>query len=509
MNNVKSVAIIGTGVGGLGTTKSLKAAGLDCVLLERNDRLGGVWADGYSNFGVQAPKELYEFPDWPLPEGTENYTPGPVFQQYLEDYVDHFKLRDCLRLNTNVTGLERRADGAPGWTVTTEGAHGQAREDFDQVVIATGIYSNVPTVPAFPGADAYQGTILHNSELKDRSPLAGRHVAVVGYGKSATDAVLEAVAVAKDVHLIFRTPHWPIPRKFAGILPIKWGSLSRLASTFVPPYQRTSAVERWLHGRGNPLVWVWWRVLELVLRWQFGLGKKIANGQNMIPNAPFEFDAFGEASMVPRPGFYPLIHSGRITAHRTGIDRYTRDSVVLTNGTEIKVDCVILATGWGSDFSYLPDEARAVLSDGGNGGDNDDGFYLYRHILHPALPNLAFIGRATSFVSPLTFCLQARWLTELIAGRFTLPSPTDMTQEIEEMKVWKRSCIPFSTARGARIFLHGQHYHDELMIDMGADPLRKRGFFAPLKELFSPYEPKDYRDIIADDGELARDKGTP
>jgi len=47
------------------------------------------------------------------------------------------------------------------------------------------------------------------------------------------------------------------------------------------------------------------------------------------------------------------------------------------------------------------------------------------------------------------------------------------------------------------------------MIDMGADPLRKRGFFAPLKELFSPYEPKDYRDIIADDGELARDKGTP
>ena len=69
MKVVRRVGIIGTGIAGLATAKTLSAEGLECTLFERGDRVGGVWADGYSSFGVQAPKELYEFPDWPLPEG--------------------------------------------------------------------------------------------------------------------------------------------------------------------------------------------------------------------------------------------------------------------------------------------------------------------------------------------------------------------------------------------------------------------------------------------------------
>ena len=54
--NIKRVGIIGSGVAGLATARTLKAQGLECVVLDRADRLGGVWADGYSNFGVQAQK---------------------------------------------------------------------------------------------------------------------------------------------------------------------------------------------------------------------------------------------------------------------------------------------------------------------------------------------------------------------------------------------------------------------------------------------------------------------
>ena len=76
LESVKHVAIIGAGVAGLATAKTLQAEGLDCTVFERAERLGGVWADGYLNFGVQVQKELYQFPDWPLPEGTPNFTPG-------------------------------------------------------------------------------------------------------------------------------------------------------------------------------------------------------------------------------------------------------------------------------------------------------------------------------------------------------------------------------------------------------------------------------------------------
>jgi len=491
MKDVRRVAIIGAGIAGLVTAKTLVAQGLECAVFERGDRLGGVWADGYSNFGVQAPKELYEFPDWPMPKAAPHFTPGLIFQQYLENYVDHFEFRSCIRLSVCVTRLEPRSDGNSGWTVTTNGNTGHRTEDFDLVVIATGLYSDVPNKPSFPGEAEYRGVILHNSEVKTRDPLQGRNVAVVGYGKSAVDIAFEATEVAKDVHMVFRETHWPVPRKVAGVLPFKWGALSRMASAFLPLYQRSTPVERLLHGVGKPLVWVFWRTFEIIIRLQCHLGMKIANGKNLVPAAPFETDTNGEGTIVTPPEFYPLLQQGRISAHRTEIARFAHNGIVLQNGTELEVDCVVLATGWKSDFEYLSDDARAAL------GTDEDGFYLYRHMLHPDLANLAFIGRATAVSNILTHSLQARWLAESIAGRVILPERNAMLGEIDEIKAWKRSWMPYSPVRSTRLFMHAQHYHDELMRDIGIDPLRKRGLFAPLKELLAPYQPADYQAIVA------------
>ena len=57
--------------------------------------------------------------------------------------------------------------------------------------------------------------------------------------------------------------------------------------------------------------------------------------------------------------------------------------------------------------------------------------------------------------------------------------------------------MPTSQQLGARLILHMLHYHDELVRDMGAPSLRKRGMLAPVKELVGPYEPRDYRGVIA------------
>ncbi len=210
LQSVERVGIIGAGVAGLATAKTLLAEGLDCTIFERADRLGGVWADGYSDFGVQTQKELYQFPDWPLPEDTPNFTPGPIFQQYLEDYTDHFDIRPHLCLGRQVVEVAQRTDGAAGWTVITDDGGKIRREDFDLVVMATGLYSNAPHMPEISGRRTFQGEVLHISQVKTRTPLEGKRVAVVGYGKSATDTAVESAAVAKEVHLIFREAHWPV-----------------------------------------------------------------------------------------------------------------------------------------------------------------------------------------------------------------------------------------------------------------------------------------------------------
>ncbi|UWQ27826.1 NAD(P)/FAD-dependent oxidoreductase [Leisingera sp. M523] len=484
---IKTAAIIGAGVSGLATAKNLSKKGVSCTIYDRSSQLGGVWADGYHGFGVQIPKDLYEFPDFPLPEAVPQYTPGPDFQKYMEGYCDHFGIRDCLQLGMRVTALQRSGDG---WALEVENENGTNSVQADLVVIATGLYSETPLMPEIQGRDQFQGEVLHNSQVKDIEILRGRRVAVVGYGKSAGDIAGAAIGVADKVHLVFRTAHWPVPRKLLGLLPFKWGMLTRLVAAMIPPYARPTPIVRGLHTVGYPLPWLFWRVVELLLGTQQKLGTKIANGNNLVPVHPIEYDAYSEVTMVPRPGFIENIRSGEISAHRSGLQRFTEKELILEDGDTLAVDCVVFGTGWKTGFRFLPEELRDAL------GEEPDGIYLYRHILHPGVPNLAFVGRASSFMSVTTFALQARWLSEVVVGNIALPNEEGMRASIDALRRWKRSWMPVGPARSATLLLHMAHYHDELLLDMGSDPLRKAGFLAPLKELLVPYQASDFRDVV-------------
>jgi dimethylaniline monooxygenase (N-oxide forming) len=488
---IRRVAIIGAGASGLATARALRAQGLDCTLFERGSALGGVWADGYLNFGVQVQRELYEFPDWPLPEGAANFTPGPDFQKYLANYARHFGVLPHIRFGHTVLGLDEQAAPRVGWLVTYRNESEERTEDFDFAVVCVGLYSEAPNIPFFEGRDQFKGEVIHVSALKSRDQLTAKRVVVVGYGKSATDAAVESAAVAAETHIILRHAHWPVPRNLLGILPFKWGMLNRLTSTLIPMYLHPSSLERWVHALGRPLIWFWWRLVELLLRFQCRLGSRFGTRESLVPKEPVEIGSFGEPTMLPRPEFYRLIRKGAIRARKIGVSAFTPSEIVLESGDKIATDLVVLATGWRTDYAFLSKPVRARLQ------IEADGLYLYRHILHPELPRLAFIGNASTISSVLTYSLQARWLGDLLVGKLILPSQKVMHREIDDLREWKRRWMPPSPQRGARLILHMLHYHDELVRDLGATPLRKLGFFAPLKELIAPYQPRDYRSIVA------------
>jgi hypothetical protein len=256
-------------------------------------------------------------------------------------------------------------------------------------------------------------------------------------------------------------------------------------------YLHPTSLERWVHTLGRPLIWFWWRLVELLLRFQCRLGSKFGTRESLMPDEPVEIGSFGEPTMLPRPEFYRLIRKGAIQARKTGVSAFTPSEIILESGERVSADLVVLGTGWRTDYAFLPKPVRTRLQ------IETDGLYLYRHILHPDLPRLAFIGNASTISSVLTYSLQARWLGDVLAGKITLPSPDAMHWEIIALRDWKRRWMPLSQQRGARLILHMLHYHDELVRDIGATPLRKLGFFAPLKELIAPYQPRDYRNVIA------------
>src|SRR5262249_32031204 len=154
--------------------------------------------------------------------------------------------------------------------------------------------------------------------------------------------------------------------------------------------------------------------------------------ESLMPDEPVEIGSFGEPTMLPRPEFYRLIRRGAIQARRTGVRGFTPSEIVLESGDKIRADLVVFATGWRTDYAFLPPQVRARLQIAA------DGLYLYRHILHPNLPRLAFIGNASTISNVLTYSLQARWLDDLLAGKFGLPSPGAMHREINALRDWKR-----------------------------------------------------------------------
>ena len=86
------------------------------------------------------------------------------------------------------------------------------------------------------------------------------------------------------------------PAKLAGILPFKWAMFNRLTSTLIPRYHRASAVERVVHTLAMPLLWSWWRIVELLLIVQCGLWSRFGTRPSLVPTTPVEVDTFGVAT---------------------------------------------------------------------------------------------------------------------------------------------------------------------------------------------------------------------
>lgn len=107
---------------------------------------------------------------------------------------------------------------------TTTGAN--TTETFTHVIHATGLMSNKPYVPEFPGTEKFSGNLLHSSERRnDETEFSGKSVVIVGNGKSAQDAALAAVdAGALRVTQLVRQGHWTAPRRFFGLIPCAPGS---------------------------------------------------------------------------------------------------------------------------------------------------------------------------------------------------------------------------------------------------------------------------------------------
>ncbi|MEP2704979.1 MAG: NAD(P)/FAD-dependent oxidoreductase [Roseibium sp.] len=487
MTKRKTVAVIGGGVSGLAAAKAFDERGHRVIGFERSHDFGGVWelSRSYPDVQTQSPKDLYRYTDLPMPDDYPEWPKGPQVHAYLHAYANKHKLARLFQLNTNVVSMDRRQDGAPGWTLTLEAAGKTWKQDFDFVAVCTGQFSD-KNIISHPGQDSFVsagGEVMHSSDYTDSALAKGKNVVVLGGSKSATDiAVNAAKNGAKSVTLVYRENVWRLPY-FIGGINFKHLLYMRAQEQQFNAWS-PSFLGSVLSTLFKPLIWANFRGLEMMLKTQLGLKK-----WDMVPDAPIEKEASCSLPIVT-PGLFEGFKDGTIKPIRGTIDRYEGGHAVLTTGDRIPCDLSVLAVGWKLGIPYLAQEYQDKLI------EQDGQYRVYRLAVNPDLPDMGFVGFNSSFCTVLAAEMVANWLVRYADGKLAnQPNDSQMYDNIDMMLDWKRNERPAAKVYGGLCSapFHFRHF-DELLADMGA---AKRKRTNPLAEQFSYPNADSYGEYLA------------
>ncbi|GMH39589.1 hypothetical protein BSKO_07487 [Bryopsis sp. KO-2023] len=193
---------------------------------------------------------------------------------------------------------------------------------------------------------------------------------------------------------------------------------------------------------------------------------------------------------IPKPAYYDAVKSGKAVVHVSGVKAFTEHSIVLQNWETIDADVAVMATGYKQDFPFLDHAVKEKLV------HDSDGLWLYRHILHPEIPGLAFIGpNVSTYLSSCTFSLQAAWIARMLSKEMVVPSTSAMWKSIEKAKGVGRSRLPQDPKRSTALNARTIKYHDLLCRDMGWEP-RRKGLLGMFLDYFTPAYPRTYKHIV-------------
>jgi hypothetical protein len=489
------IAIIGAGFAGLSAVKVLREFGHDPIVFERAPDVGGVWSRTrrYPGLETQNNRDSYCLSDFPMPKHYPEWPTGEQTQAYLASYVERFGLGEHIHLDTEVVAAAPTGDG---WELSTvnnvSGSTDTARVDY--LVVANGIYC-YPCIPTFTGAGEYLaagGRICHSSEFHDLEDARGKHVVVVGYGKSACDVAGAISDVAASTTVVARELLWKVPKRFANFLYIKYLLLTRMGEALFP-YIRPRGVERFLHGPGEPLRRAMVAGVQAVITWQLGL-KRLG----LVPEGSFELIARANVSMVT-DGFYEKVHEGTIVVHRdTLIQRLGSDQglpfALLSDGSTVRADAVVCGTGWRQQVPFFSEELQRQLT------DERGNFELYRHIQPLEVRRVSFCGYNSSFFSPLSAEVAALWIAAFLVDAIELPPIERQRAEIQERLRWMEQRTNGHHARGTNVIPFSMHNIDEMLQDLGLNvsaATRTREWLLPINPLAYRRLPARLRERLA------------
>jgi putative flavoprotein involved in K+ transport len=339
--------IVGGGQGGLALAARLRRLGVPALVVEQHERAGDSWRHRYRSLCLHDPVWYDHMPYLPFPDHWPVFSPKDKMGDWLEMYARVMELNvwtstRCLRAS--------RDEAAETWTVRVDRNGRELVLHPRHLVLATGM-SGRPNVPQLPGAEGFAGRILHSSAFDGGEAWRDRHCVVLGANNSAHDIAADLVEHgAASVTMVQRSS--TIIATSDALMEHAWGrlyserALEAGVTTEIADLTVASIPLRLLPSFQQP---VYAAIRER--------DKALYEGLDRVG---FKYD-FGEdgagihAAYLRRgAGYYidvgasQLVIDGAIRLKSPAtIERVAERTVLLSDGSVLPADLLVLATGYG------------------------------------------------------------------------------------------------------------------------------------------------------------------
>lgn len=400
--------IIGAGISGLGQAVRMSKAGIDFLILEKAQDVGGTWRDNtYPGACCDVESHLYSYSHDQNPGWNSTFATQPEILTYLQNVARRRGLLPRIRFGTEVTGARWDAETSE-WMVSTVAGPGYACRFL---VLAAGSL-HIPRVPDLPGTDRFTGYRWHSSGWNHNVELTGKRIALIGTGASGIQVAPYLAENASQLTIFQRTPAWVLPR----------------ADEPVPSWQRD--MFRWvpwtqsLHRFGIYLrrerrgLGFYFRPEALRAAEPVVLGKLKTEIDDPEVRKKLTPDyRLGCKRVLFSNDFYRTLNQSHVHLVAGAAVALRPQAVVDESGNEYKAEVVVYATGFDIAGSYnrirIEGSGGHLLEDAWR-----DGMRSYNGVLVPGFPNM-FILLGPNGFTPYTSVIsnmedQARYIVRAI-----------------------------------------------------------------------------------------------
>ena len=353
--------IIGGGQGGIALGARLRQLGVPTLIVEKNDAPGDSWRKRYKSLCLHDPVWYDHLPYIKFPDNWPVFAPKDKIGDWLEMYTKVMELNYWTKSEVTSASYDETSGE---WTVEIDRDGEKVTLKPKQLVMATGM-SGKANMPEFPGQDIYKGTIQHSSQHSGPDAWEGKKCVIIGSNNSAHDICAALWEHDADVTMVQRsTTH--IVRSDT-LMDIGLGAL----------YSQ-QAVESGMTTEKADMIFASlpYRIMhEFQIPLYNEMRERDADFYKGLEDAGFQLD-FGDDDsglfmkyLRRGSGYYidvgasQLIIDGKVKLVQGQMQEFVEDGVVLSDGTRLEADLVVLATGYGSMNGWAADLINQEVAD--------------------------------------------------------------------------------------------------------------------------------------------------